>query len=82
MRSLRLAAVFVMMLAGSLPASAHPAPFSYLDVRLSASGTSGTLVLHDFDVAHELGLSAPDALLDQATLERYAGSIASLVQSR
>ena len=36
------------------PALAHPAPFSYLDVRLSASAIEGTLVLHDFDVAHEL----------------------------
>src|SRR5262245_40257132 len=82
MRSLRLATAFVMTLAVSLPASAHPAPFSYLDVRLSPTGTGGTLVLHDRDVAHELGLSAPDPLMDPSTLERYAGSIASLVQSR
>jgi HupE / UreJ protein len=82
MRSIRLAAAFAMALAVALPASAHPAPFSYLDVRLSASEVAGTLVLHDFDVAHELGLSVPDALLDPATLQRHAGSITSLVESR
>jgi hypothetical protein len=82
MRSIRLAAAFAMALAVALPASAHPAPFSYLDARLSASEVAGTLVLHDFDVAHELGLSVPDALLDPATLQRHAGSITSLVESR
>ena len=82
MRSIRLGIAFLFVLAAARAVSAHPAPFSYLDVRLSPSGTSGTLVLHDFDVAHELGISAPEALLDPATLERYAGSIASLVQSR
>jgi hydrogenase/urease accessory protein HupE len=82
MRSIRLAAAFAMALAVALPASAHPAPFSYLDVRLSTSEVAGTLVLHDFDVAHELGLSVPDTLLDPATLQRHAGSITSLVESR
>ncbi len=38
--------------------------------------------MHDFDVAHELGLSSPDALLDAATLQQYAGSITSLIESR
>ncbi len=70
------------MLAAGSAVSAHPAPFSYLDVRLSASGITGTLVLHDFDVAHELGLTTPDTLLDPATLERYASVITSLVAAR
>jgi hydrogenase/urease accessory protein HupE len=82
MRSIRLAAAFVIAVAAAPPASAHPAPFSYLDVRLSPSGITGTLVLHDFDVAHELGLSTPDRLLDSSTLERYAASITSLVEAR
>jgi hydrogenase/urease accessory protein HupE len=82
MRSIRLAAAFMMALTVALPASAHPAPFSYLDVRLSATEVTGALVLHDFDVAHELGLSVPDTLLDPATLQRHAGSITSLIESR
>ena len=82
MPSLRLATAILITLAVTVPVSAHPAPFSYLDVRISASGITGTLVLHDFDVAHELGVSSADALLDAATLQRYAGSITSLVESR
>jgi hydrogenase/urease accessory protein HupE len=61
---------------------AHPAPFSYLDIRIAASGLEGTLVLHDFDVAHELNLAAPETLLDAATLQQYAASITSLVHAR
>jgi len=82
MRLIRLAAALIIALAAASPASAHPAPFSYLDVRLSVSGITGTLVLHDFDVAHELGLSTPDGLLDPSTLERYVASITSLVEAR
>src|SRR5262245_29914753 len=82
MRLIRIAAAFVIALAAASAASAHPAPFSYLDVRLSASGLAGTLVLHDFDVAHELGLAAPDALLDPSTLEGYAEKITSLIEAR
>lgn len=82
MRLIRLAAAVVLALAVALPLAAHPAPFSYLDVRLSPSGIAGTLVMHDFDLAHELGLGSPDALLDAATLPQYAGSITSLIESR
>ncbi|MGE3274040.1 MAG: HupE/UreJ family protein [Vicinamibacterales bacterium] len=58
----------VLLVAGVLagwapPLHAHPAPFSYLDLRLGPSGIEGALVVHDFDVAHELGLEDPAALL-------------------
>jgi hydrogenase/urease accessory protein HupE len=82
MRLTRLSAALVMALAVALPTSAHPAPFSYLDVRLAPSEIAGTLVLHDFDVAHELGLPAADALLDPATLPQHAAAIIALVESR
>ncbi len=39
-----------------VPASAHPAPFSYLDVVVRDDGIEGILVLHVVDVAHELGM--------------------------
>jgi len=81
-RHLTTAALLLIMLAAAVTAVAHPAPFSYLDVRLSAARLEGTLVLHDFDVAHELGLAAPDDLMDPATLGRHAGAIAAIVRSR
>jgi hydrogenase/urease accessory protein HupE len=77
-----LAALIILTAVCVRPAAAHPAPFSYLDVRFSSSGLSGTLVLHDFDLAHELGLGSPDALLDGAALERHRPRVTALVQSR
>jgi hydrogenase/urease accessory protein HupE len=74
--------VLVIALGVAAPAGTHPAPFSYLDVHLSATSLEGTLVLHDFDVAHELKLGAPDPLLDATALPRYAAAITSLVLER
>ena len=39
-------------------ASAHPAPFSYLDIVFRNGGIEGTLVIHIIDVAHDLGIDA------------------------
>ena len=61
---------------------AHPAPFSYLDVYVSPSGLSGTFVLHDLDVAHELGSNAPDALLDAARLASLSPAIVRFLTER
>jgi hypothetical protein len=44
-------------------ASAHPAPFSYLDVVFKDAAIEGTLVVHVIDVAHELGVP-PERLMD------------------
>ncbi len=83
MRPLRcLAAAIFLTAVGVRPAAAHPAPFSYLDVRFSSSALSGTLVLHDFDLAHELGLGSPEALLDGAALERHRAQVTALVHAR
>src|SRR5262249_11712721 len=65
----------------ALPAAAHPTPFSYLDVRLDGASLSGTLVLHDFDVAHDLGL-AQDDLLDPAVVSGKRDALASLLAER
>ena len=47
-----------MCLAATL-ASAHPAPFSYIDITVNADRLSGTVVLHAIDVATTLGMSDP-----------------------
>lgn len=77
-----LLVTLALALAVAIPAVSHPAPFSYLYVRLSGTAIEGTLVLHDFDVAHELKLPAPNPLLDPATLPQVAGPIANLVLER
>jgi hypothetical protein len=78
----RFSVLILLAIVCARPAAAHPAPFSYLDIRLSPSSVDGTLVLHDFDVAHELGLATPDALIDPLALQTYAPQIAALVRGR
>jgi hypothetical protein len=78
--ALRLPLLLLLLVPSS--ARAHPAPFSYLDVYLTSSGLRGTLVLHDFDVAHELGLQSPDALKDSGLLHQHAPRIAGFVAER
>jgi hypothetical protein len=63
-------------------ASAHPAPFSYLDLRLNAAGVNGTLVVHDLDAAHDLGITQADALLDPAVAARHRDQLVSLLSPR
>jgi hypothetical protein len=77
----KVGSLFAVLLTAS-PAFAHPAPFSYLDVHLAGRSIEGTLVLHDFDVAHELGVQTPDALLDQGTLLQYGPRITRFVLER
>ena len=66
--------LLIAVLAWAAPATAHPVPFSYLDLRLDGSGrapaVSGTLTVHIFDAAHELSVETPARLLDPA----YASS--------
>src|SRR5215467_5488053 len=45
-------------------ATAHPVPFSYLDVQIQPSAVDVSLVGHIFDLAHDLGISPSDRLLD------------------
>jgi hydrogenase/urease accessory protein HupE len=63
-------------------AGAHPAPFSYLDLHLSASGVEGSLVLHVIDVAHDLGIDSPPALLDPVAATRERARVIALVAPR
>ena len=75
-----LAAALMMLQAA--PAAAHPAPFSYLDLHLDASGVSGTLVVHDLDAAHDLGIANADTLLEPAVAARYRDALVALLGPR
>ena len=77
--------IAVVLLAWATPALAHPAPFSYLDVRLDQHGIEVTLVAHVFDVAHDLGITeATDVqrLLDPAGLSARGAAVTALLRSR
>ena len=85
MRHGRLARAAVAAVVGLLFASAaaaHPAPFSFLELRIDAGRVGGTLTVHDLDAGHELALGDASALLDPATARRYAPALADILARR
>ena len=91
MKPRRAAAVLVLLAAAAVPAAAHPAPFSYVDVRIETGAPSGsqsppgisvTVAAHIFDLAHDLGIEPPERLLDAALRGQHAAAIATLLQNR
>ncbi len=71
-----------LALALSAPASAHPVPFSYLDVEVSDTAVEGRLRMHLTDIAPVLGLSDPRQLLDPAVREAHRARIERYLASR
>lgn len=63
------------------PASAHPVPFSYLDLRLRPHGIEAALVVHVLDVGHELHVP-PERLLDPGFAAARTAAIAGLAGPR
>jgi len=63
-------------------AGAHPVPFSYLDLRLQPDAIDGVLVVHMFDLAHDLNVVQAEQLLDPATAIRESARIAQLLGPR
>ncbi|HZI51658.1 MAG TPA: HupE/UreJ family protein [Terriglobia bacterium] len=78
----RVLAGFLLLVALVQPASAHPVPFSFLDIYLRPTGMEATLVLHDFDVAHDLGVSPPERFRDPGYVAERAPSIRALLADR
>jgi hydrogenase/urease accessory protein HupE len=63
-------------------ASAHPVPFSYLDLTLRADRLDGTLVAHVIDVAHDLSIDPADRLLDGPLVDTLTPRLYALFESR
>jgi hydrogenase/urease accessory protein HupE len=63
-------------------ASAHPAPFSYVDLHLDGERVRGSLVIHDFDAAHELKLDSPARLLDAGVAQAARADLVALIDAR
>jgi hydrogenase/urease accessory protein HupE len=70
------------LLIGARPASAHPAPFSYLDVVFRNGGIEGTLVVHVIDAAHELGITPPERLLENDVAESTREQLGAILKPR
>jgi hydrogenase/urease accessory protein HupE len=77
----RVAAAVLGALAMAAPAAAHPAPFSYLDARLGERAVEVAVVVHVFDLGHDLG-TAPDLFLDPALVAARGDAIAALLVPR
>jgi hydrogenase/urease accessory protein HupE len=74
--------VTAVLVCRAAPAAAHPAPFTYLDVRIGASALDVTLVAHVFDVAHDLQIDPPERLFEPGVLAARAEAVIALVKMR
>lgn len=75
-------ALVLLLWPASTSASAHPAPYSFLDLYLDSSGLHGTLVLHDQDLGYELAIDPAEQLLEPGVAEAQRDRIQALVASR
>ena len=64
------------------PLHAHPAPYSYLDLRLSPVRLEGTLTVHVIDLAHDLNVTPPTSLLDATQAEAQRAAMLNLLRTR
>jgi hydrogenase/urease accessory protein HupE len=67
---------------GAGSASAHPAPFSYLDIVFRDGRIEGTLVIHVIDAAHDLSVTPADTLLDPGALAAHRDALTALLSNR
>lgn len=63
-------------------AGAHPAPFSYVDLRLRGDDLEVALVAHAIDLAHELGTVTPEELRHPTVVQGHAERLFALIGSR
>ena len=76
--------VVLLLLAVAVPgiATAHPAPFSFLDLILRDEAIDGILVLHVVDIAHDLGIEPADRIMEAETVARERDRIIALLTPR
>jgi hypothetical protein len=82
---LRRAIRFLLVLTGLLtarPASAHPVPFTYLDLHVQRDSIDGTLIVHIFDAGHDLDIQPPERLLNAAIASQQAAKLVALLAPR
>ena len=78
----RVSMVCLLALVLVQPVNAHPVPFSFLDFKLTSAGIEASLILHDFDLAHDLGITSVERLHDPAFLSERQSSIRALLSER
>ena len=78
----RLAIAAALTIVPAATASAHPVPFSYVDVHVDRGAVHATIVAHMFDIAHELALEPPERLLQPDEARRAADAISRVLSPR
>jgi hydrogenase/urease accessory protein HupE len=76
------AALALLCVLAIVPLAAHPAPFSFLDVRIAPGMLAGRLAVHNPDLAFDLRLESETVLADPAMVERHRAAIAALLVPR
>src|SRR5262245_57941844 len=82
MRSIRIGFWLLAAMLLAFPATAHPVPFSYLDLQLGNDGIDVSLTIHIFDLAHDLQITPIERLLDSSVLSAQDTAIRSLLMCR
>jgi hydrogenase/urease accessory protein HupE len=77
-----LCAWVVVVATTAAPASAHPVPFSYLDLHVQPTTIEGTLVAHVFDLGHDLSIDPAERLIDPMVASEQAAAIIELLLPR
>ena len=82
MRSIIRALILIVTLLPAVPVTAHPVPFSYLDVQLNGSSIDVSLTIHIYDLAHDLQVTPMERLLDSGFLAQRDSAIRTLLTPR
>ena len=72
----------VLCAAAPARVAAHPAPFSFVDLRLGGGTLDVTVVAHVWDVAHEFGIDDPALVLNPDILRPRGERLGALIGER
>lgn len=79
---LRVALLIAIFIGSAAPVFAHPAPYSYLNLRLNQGRLEASLVVHVIDLAHELNITPAETLLEPSRANSLKETIQRLLRPR
>ena len=82
MNGFRRGLIVLAVLGFARAAFAHPVPFSYLDIQLQRSSIDVSLVVHSFDIAHDLQVTPVERVLEPPAVAEREASIRAMLAPR
>lgn len=79
---LRVALLISTLVGLAAPVFAHPAPYSYLNLRFNNGQLEASLVVHVIDLAHELSIASAETLLESQAANSRKEAIQNLLRPR